>query len=118
MSTTTQMVANRLVAFLREAKNVEAIEQLYAANAVTQEVDPTRNRVGKAASVEAMKGFAEIYNFHYTAIEGPLISGGSFALRLCFEATPKQGGGSFIVDELAVYTVKDGLIAHEQFFYP
>jgi len=41
----------------------------------------------------------------------------STALTLSFHATPRSGGASFNVHEIGVYTVRNGKIVREQFFY-
>ena len=117
MPSATEEIARELIALLRESENVEAIECLYADDVHTEEADPARTRSGKAVVYQSMADFAAAHDFHYTAIEGPLISGNTFALRLAFTATPRTGGQSFSVDEIGVYTVRDGKIARDQFFY-
>ncbi len=114
---TTEEVAQRLIVLLGEGKNLEAVQTLYAEEIETREADPARNRMGKAATLEAIGAFNASHEFRYTHIEGPLISGTHFALSLRFEAREKTGGREFHVEELAVYTVRNGLIVKEEFFY-
>jgi len=117
MPDTTQDIAQQLIAYLREEKNVAAIDALYDDAIETVEADPARTRSGKATVRASMQGFADTHTFHYTTISEPLVSGNSFALHLRFEATNTATGQSFSVDEIGVYTVKAGLIVREQFFY-
>ena len=49
-------------------------------------------------------------------IEGPYVNGDQFIVRFKMDLTPK-GGQRITMDEVGLYTLKDGLIAEEQFFY-
>lgn len=114
---TTESVARELIQMLKSERNIEAIRMLYDDKIDTVEADPTRSRKGKQTVLKSMQDFADSHDFKYTKIEGPIISGGSFALRLAFDAKNRSTGDSFSVDEIAVYTVLEGRIVREQFYY-
>lgn len=117
MQTSTNAIAQQLIAFLRTNDNIKAIEALYADDIYTEEAGSARTRSGKGVILQSMRDFLGAHDFHYTHIEGPLVSGDSFAVRLRFEATNRETGTSFAVDEIGVYTVREGKIAREQFLY-
>lgn len=110
-------IASRLIELLHAGRNSDAYSELYADDAECIEADPDRSRAGLAGLVSDMREFENAHEFSYECIDGPVIAGSSFALGLRFTARPSAGGESFTVDELAVYTVDNGRIVREQFFY-
>ena len=48
--------------------------------------------------------------------EGPFVHGDQFTLRFTMDVTPK-GGARMTMDETALYTVKNGKVVEERFFY-
>ena len=50
-------------------------------------------------------------------MEGPWVNGDRFVVRFKMDVTFKQSGQRFVMDETALYTIKDGKIAEEAFFY-
>ena len=75
--------------------------------------------------LEAIKGKAAWWEanheVHKADIEGPYPHGDRFIVHFKYEVTGKAGamaGKRFVMDEAALYTVKDGKITHEEFFYP
>ena len=48
---------------------------------------------------------------------GPWINGDQFVVRFTMDVTQKQSGQRIAMDEAALYTIKDGKIAEERFFY-
>lgn len=53
---------------------------------------------------------------HEVRTEGPYVSGEQFALRFHMDVTPK-GEKRRMMDEIGLYTVKNGKIVEESFFY-
>ena len=54
--------------------------------------------------------------FHGAHISEPLIGGNSFSISWKMDATMK-GRGRMTMEEICTYTVKDGKITSEQFFF-
>jgi hypothetical protein len=54
---------------------------------------------------------------HSVTTEGPFMNGSQFALRFDMDITTKETGQRMQMAEIALYTVKDGKIAEERFFY-
>jgi ketosteroid isomerase-like protein len=51
-------------------------------------------------------------------VEGPFVADDKFAVHYNFDVTSKPTGKRQPMEEMALYTVKDGKIVHEHFFYP
>ncbi|MER8430234.1 nuclear transport factor 2 family protein [Mesorhizobium caraganae] len=66
-------------------------------------------------SLEAMEGPMAIA--HGGSVEGPYVNGDQFAVRFKFDITPKATGERVTMDEVGVYTVKNGKITEERFYY-
>lgn len=86
------------------------------------------------ASYEAMEGPMEVTNgkeavkqkgdwwfanneVHGGSVEGPYVNGDQFAVRFTMDITPKTTGERITLDEVGLYTVKDGKIVEERFYY-
>jgi hypothetical protein len=50
-------------------------------------------------------------------VNGPFLGDNQFAVQYTFDATFKPTGQRSQMTEMALYTVKDGKIVKEQFFY-
>ena len=117
---TTQEVANKLVAYMREGKIFEAQTELYADDMVC--IEPEGAMVphmtkGKAAIAEKGKQFASmIEERHGGSCSDPVVGGRYFSIAMSIDATMK-GMGRQLLDEVCVYEVKNGKIVHEQFYY-
>ena len=116
---TTQEIANKLVHFCREGKNVEAINELYADNVVSLEPKGSQaERVeGKEGVLAKNNQWLEmVEEFHSSVISDPLVAGNHFACSMKMDVTMK-GMGRITMDEICVYEVADGKIISDQFFY-
>lgn len=117
---TTQEVANKLVAYMRQGQIFEAQTALYADDIVCIEPEGTMMphiTKGKIAVGEKGKQFASmIEETHGSSCSDPVVGGRYFSISMTLDATMK-GVGRQLLDEVCVYEVKDGKIVHEQFFY-
>jgi ketosteroid isomerase-like protein len=57
------------------------------------------------------------HEVHSFETHGPYVNGDQFALRFAIDVTPKQSGQRIMMDEVGLYTVRDGKITEERFFY-
>ncbi len=118
---TTQEVANRLVSLCREGKNVDAIKELYAPDVVSLEPagaqGPPRTEGFDNVLNKTIGWLSNVEEFHSSAIGDPIVAGNHFAVAEKVDFTMK-GAGRMVLDEIAVYQVKDGKITQDQFFYP
>jgi ketosteroid isomerase-like protein len=115
---TVQEVANDLVAMCKQGQFDESGDKYWAEDVVSLEpMDGEMARIQGKAGVRA-KGewWAANHEVHSAQVEGPYVHGDQFVVRFKMELTPK-GGERRTMDEVGLYTVKDGKIVEERFFY-
>ncbi len=120
---TTKQVADRLVALCREGKAEEAINELYSDDIVSTEVNGTDSpeMPRQMKGIDAIRGKAkwwfDNHIVHSNSAEGPLVSGDYFSVAFKYDVTHKPNNMRYVIEEIAVYCVKNGTIVDEQFFY-
>jgi len=121
---TTLEVGKKLVDLCKQDKHMEAIETLYSPNIVSIEAFAPPGKNARMEGIAAVKGKADWWfnnhEIHGGSVEGPWPHGDRFIVRHSYDVTPKNGpmaGKRFKMEEAALYTVKDGKIVHEEFFY-
>jgi len=57
------------------------------------------------------------HEVHGFETQGPFLNGDQFALSFRMDVTQKASGQRIQMDEVALYTVRDGKIVEERFFY-
>ncbi len=74
--------------------------------------------------LEAVKGktdwWEQNHEVHGSEIDGPWPHGDRFIVRFKIDVTAKAGpmaGQRFTMDEAGLYTVKNGKVSQEEFFY-
>ncbi|HVK41050.1 MAG TPA: nuclear transport factor 2 family protein, partial [Phenylobacterium sp.] len=109
----TQDIANDLVALCKAGKFDEAGEKYWADDVLSVEAMP-----GDMAQMRG-KGewWANAHEIHSSEVEGPYVNGDQFIVRFKMDLTQKETGERMKMDEVGVYTVKNGKIAEERFFY-
>lgn len=118
----TEQIANRLVELCREGKYEQAQEELYAQDAVSIEMAGLPDgALGDAKGLDAIrekgrKWQESIETIHGGSVGDPIVAGDWFSVAMGIDATYK-GMGRMDMKEICVYQVRDGKIAHEQFFY-
>jgi ketosteroid isomerase-like protein len=124
MSTTqlsTLEIANTLVAHCKQGRNREAMEALYADDIVSVEAgappggDPVAK--GKDAVIAKSQWWVDNHEIHSAEVGGPWPNGDQFITTFKYDVTFKPQGRRFVMEEAALYTVKDGKITKEEFFY-
>jgi hypothetical protein len=119
---TTAEVAIRFVTLCRERRFLDAVETYYADDVVS--VEPMdyqgkgREMHGKEAIKTKNRLWFEVENeVHSFSVTGPFVGPERFAVKYFFEWTRKTSGERLCLDEMAVYTVTNGKISHEEFLY-
>lgn len=118
----TQQVANRLVELCRLGKFSQALDELYAQNAVSLEpAGSPSGPLGNAKGLDAIRAKGKAFDetcekVHSVTVSDPLIAGNFFSVTMGLDATYKQRG-RYAMEEICVYEVRDGKIVLEQFFY-
>ncbi|MEM9557616.1 MAG: nuclear transport factor 2 family protein [Acidobacteriota bacterium] len=119
---TTNDVAQQLVALCREGKNREALETLYSENIVSIEGAGGPEMPQRMEGLEAVRGKTEWWyanhEVHEVTTEGPYIAEGDdrFLVKFWIDVTP-TGGERMQMPEMALYTVADGKIVEERFYF-
>ncbi len=72
---------------------------------------------GKEAVKEKGAWWFANHEVHGGTVEGPFVNGDQFAVHFKMDITPKQTGERTTMDEVGIYTVKDGKIVEERFYY-
>lgn len=118
---TVAEIANDLVSICRQGKFMEAIEKHYSDDIVSIEPVGNPQMPARQEGIAAIKGkntwWAENHEIHGLQIDGPFVSEDQFATRFHMDVTPKHTGQRMTMVEMALYTVKDGKIAQEEFYY-
>ena len=114
----------RLVELCKKGKNLEAVDKLYDKDVVSLEPREMPSLPATAKGLEAIRGknrwFFENHDLHKEEAKGPFVNGDRFSVLLGMDVTPRSGeqkGKRTHMEEVAVYTVKNGRIVREEFFY-
>jgi hypothetical protein len=124
MSSSALEIGKKLVDLCKQNKNAEAIDTLYSPAVVSVEAGAPAGKDPKSSGIAAVKGKSEWWKnnheVHKAEVSGPWPHGDRFIVRFTYEVTPKVGpmaGKRITMDEAGLYTVKDGKVVHEEFFY-
>lgn len=116
---TTREIAEDVVA-LSKAGNLDAIGKKYWAEDVVSCEDmegPMARLEGRAAVAAKNDWWNSAHEVHSVETNGPFVHGDQFAIRWKMDVTQKDSGNRITMDEVALYTIKDGKIVEERFFY-
>ena len=124
MSQSTLEVGKRLVELCRAGKAKQAVDELYSPDIVSIEPHEMPNMPAQQQGIKAIRGKTEWWEAnhitHSGEANGPWPHDDRFIVHFNFEVTPKAGpmaGKRITLDEAGLYTVKDGKIVKEEFFY-
>lgn len=78
---------------------------------------PMAHLQGKAAVEGKTAWWNGAHEVHSAKASGNYVNGDQFAVRFEMDVTQKESGQRFMMDEIALYTLKNGKIAEERFFY-
>jgi len=119
---TTQEIAQRYVTLCQQGKFDACLEELYAKNAVSVEAatPPGVDRTAKGLDAIRSKGkdWQESHLVHSAEVSGPFPNENRFAVRFLFDVTDKPSGKRTKMDEVGLFTIENGKITREEFFYP
>ena len=98
-----------------------AYTQYFAADMVTVESmagpDGKRDMDGLEAALAKGEMWDQMMETHSIEVSEPLVAENHFVLKFCFDVTNRQSGNRAKLEELGIYTVKDGKVVREEFFY-
>lgn len=102
-------------------KKLEALNTLFAEDAISVEA------MAMPGMQQEMKGLAAIkakgewwitnHAVHAASVSGPWPHGDRFIVGFKYDVTNKPSGNRMQMEEAALYTVRNGKIVREEFFY-
>jgi hypothetical protein len=111
-------VATELVALLRAGRAHEAEEKWLAPAIESVEgVGASLAWRGKKAVLAKYRGWEADHEIHAMEVGGPWVGATGFALRFKIDVTQKSTGQRSQMEEIAVYTVRNGKIVREEFHF-
>jgi len=117
---TTQDVAKRLVELCRQGKYEQAITELYSPEIVSVEPEGAPNRIVKglqAIAEKSAKFESMIEKVNKSTISDPIVAENFFSCNMLMNIQFKGAPVATDMDEICVYTVNNGKIVKEEFFY-
>ncbi len=115
-------VGQRVCDLCREGKNLDAVNELYADDIVSVEAAAFGDMPQTMEGIEAIRGkhdwWVENNEVHSADVQGPFPHGDDkFAVVFNYETTFKPTGKRAKMHEVGIYTVKDGKVVREEFYY-
>jgi ketosteroid isomerase-like protein len=116
---TNAEIAKDFTELLKQGANESAAEKYNADDIVSYEAmeGPMAICRGKEAVKQKGQWWQENNEVHGGSVEGPYVNGDQFAVRFKFDITPKASGERVTMDEVGLYTVRNGKIVEERFYY-
>jgi hypothetical protein len=118
---TTKEVGKLLVELCNKGENVKAIQTLYAKNILSVEPMAMPPRAAEARGLEEVLGkskwWVENHEVHSGKAIGPFVARNQFVVQFDYDVTVKKTGQRMQMRETGLYTVTDGKVAKEEFFY-
>jgi ketosteroid isomerase-like protein len=113
----TEDIAKDLVALCTAGQFDESGEKYWAEDVLSLEPGDGGQSRGKAAAHAKGEGWAAANDVHGFEVQGPYVNGDQFVVRFTIDQTVKATGQRVSLDEVGLYTLKDGKIVEERFFY-
>ena len=118
---TTHEIGQKYVALCREGRREECLTTLFSDDAVSVEAaaPPGGERIAKGLQALRAKSkwWSDNHEMHRAELSGPYPHDDRFAVRFVFEVTHKPSGQRRSIDEIGLFTVVNGKITREEFFY-
>jgi hypothetical protein len=117
----TMDIANKLVELCRQGKNDDALTTLFSADVVSVEAFAPPGGEQEAKGLQALrrKGdwWRNNHEIHSASVSGPWPHGDRFVVGFQYDVTNKPSGRRMKLDEVGLYTIENGKIIREEFFY-
>ena len=115
----TRDVAVAFTEMLKADDHQGAAERFYADGIVS--IEAMDGPMARLEGRDAVRGKSDWWyanhEVHSAATEGPFVNGDQFALRFVLDVTAKATGERIAMTEVGLYTVRDGRVVEERFFY-
>lgn len=117
---TSQDIAKKYFALVEKDDHEGALE-LFAPDAISVEAGgpPGMDRASKGLDAIRAKSkwWRENHEVHKAEVFGPYPHDNRFAVRFLYDITQKQSGKRITMDEVGLFTIENGKIVREEFFY-
>lgn len=117
----TLEIGRKLVELCRAGRNAEVLETLSSPDIVSVEAGAPpggeRTSNGRAAVHAKQEWWRANHEVHAASANGPWPHDDRFIVHFNYDVTFKPSGQRMQLDETALYTVRDGKIVREEFFY-
>lgn len=114
-------IAQGLVDLCRQGKHLEAVNTYYSDNIVSVESGAPPGQSPETKGIDGVRGknkwWVDNHEVHSAEANGPYVGDNQFAVQFKFDVTQKQTGQRFQMEEMGLYTVQNGKIVHEHFYY-
>ncbi len=124
MSSATHIeIGQAIVDLSNEGKGLEAIDRFYAEKVVSIEGQGSEEMPARIEGLAAVRGKSEWWydnhDVHAVAASGPYAGhrDDQFVVRFNLDTTFKPSGERSQMEEVGIYTVKNGKIVQEEFLY-
>jgi ketosteroid isomerase-like protein len=120
----TKQIGKSLVDLCNQGKNMDAIDSLYSKDVVSVEATGSPEMPRESKGIDQIRAknrwWYDNNEVHSGKAEGPFPNEDRFAVKFFYDVTAKNGpmkGKRFQMNEVGLYTVKNGKIVREEFFY-
>ena len=115
--------ATRLAECCNSGREAEALDTLYDEACVSVEALPMSEAGRETQGLAGIRGKHDwwygAHEVHAVSAEGPFLFGeNQFSLVFDMDVTNRESGERSQMREVGIYTVQDGKIVREEFFYP
>ena len=119
MDKTTQQIAEDAVAMAKSGNINDIGPKYWADNIVSIEAmdGPMARLEGRKAVEDKGQWWYNAHEIHSIETTGPWVNGDQFTVRWKMDVTQKENGNRMTMEEIALYTLKDGKIVEERFFF-
>ena len=114
--------ADAIAAFadmLKRGEHKEAAERFNAADIVS--IEAMEGPMARVEGRDAVKAKSEwwygAHEVHSAKAEGPYVNGDQFVMRFEIDVTVRETGERSAMTEAGLYTMRDGKVVEERFFY-
>ena len=118
-------VGKKLAELCRQNKWMEAVDSLYSPDIVSIEAQPLTQMPQRTEGITKVREktvwWEQNHEVHSAEVGGPWPHGDRFIVTMKIDVTSKTGpmaGKRATFDEACLYTVKNGKIVQEEFFFP
>ncbi len=118
---TTFEIGKKYVSLIREGRREECLSTLFSQDAVSVEAAELPGRERTVKGLDALRAksrfFLDKNDVQKLEVLGPYPNDDRFVVRFVLDASFKSTGQRRAVDEVGLFTVADGKITREEFFY-